>query len=68
MRDPRKNSLRIHGDDSGTEDCAATKVVGFIVHKDGTGAPARRLKIYYNKTGILIVSYVKDGKPWNGRS
>ena len=51
-----------------TEICAANKVVGFIVRKDGTEVPTRLFKIHYSKTGTHIVPYAKDGKPWNGKS
>lgn len=53
---------------NGTEICAANKVVGFIVRKDGTEVPTRLFKIHYSKTGTHIVPYAKDGKPWNGKS
>ena len=53
---------------NGTEICAANKVVGFVVRKDGTEVPTRLFKIHYSKTGTHIVPYAKDGKPWNGKS
>lgn len=53
---------------NGTEICAANKVVGFIVRKDGTEVPTRLFKIHYSKNGTHIVPFAKEGKPWNGRS
>lgn len=53
---------------NGTEICAANKVVGFIVRKDGTEVPTRLFKIHYSKNGTHIVPFAKEGKPWNGKS
>ena len=65
---PGKMKTADDGKWNGTEICAANKVVGFIVRKDGTEVPARPFKIHYSKNGTHIVPFAKEGKPWSGRS
>ena len=65
---PDKMKTADDGKWNGTEICAANKVVGFIVRKDGTEVPTCLFKIHYSKDGTRIVPFAKEGKPWNGRS
>ena len=54
------------GNWDGTETCAANRVVGFAVTRDGKQVPTRRFKIHYSKKGTHIVPYAEEGKPWIG--
>lgn len=63
---PSKMKTADDGKWNGTEICAANKVVGFIVRKDGTEVPTRPFKIHYSKNGTHIVPFAKEGKPWSG--
>ena len=63
---PSKMKTADDGKWNGTEICAANKVVGFIVRKDGTEVPTRPFKIHYSKKGTHIVPYAEEGKSWIG--
>ena len=56
---PGKLKAADDGKWNGTEICAANKVVGFIVHKDGTEVLTRPFKIHCSKKGTHMVPYVE---------